>query len=362
MSTGDARVRDLITEEAAEWFLANRQELDEAKRSQFLSWLKESPVHVEEYLGVIQITHDLRHAFNETEFSTDALLERAKAENSAERVVPFQPRVTPSQGTRSAFRWGFTAVATALGAAVIAVFYLWPRTMPVVPEPEKVSVVTFATRHGELLTQRLDDASIIHLNTDTTVVVRYSRGERRAVLGRGQAIFEVVHDPARPFHVTAGSAEIADVGTTFDVYLRPDSTLITVLDGRVNVSSLPTVTLPQRLGSEHLHGEPMQVTAGQQVRVVPGQAPTLPTRVDAQRSSAWLQRQMSFKKEPLAEVAAEFNRYSATPIEIVAPSLQRLPISGVFRTDDTESFLAFLRTLDGVRVTVTPTRIQVDGP
>jgi len=43
----------------------------------------------------------------------------------------------------------------------------------------------------------------------------------------------------------------------------------------------------------------------------------------------------------------------------VSPALQNLEISGVFATDDTDAFIAFLRSLDGVRVVVTPTRIRV---
>jgi ferric-dicitrate binding protein FerR (iron transport regulator) len=34
-------------------------------------------------------------------------------------------------------------------------------------------------------------------------------------------------------------------------------------------------------------------------------------------------------------------------------------ISGTFSADDTESFVAFLRTLEGVRVEVASTRIRV---
>ena len=61
----------------------------------------------------------------------------------------------------------------------------------------------------------------------------------------------------------------------------------------------------------------------------------------------------------VAAVAAEFNRYSATPIEIETPDLRALQLSGVFSADDTETFVAFLRSLDGVRVEVTPSRIRV---
>ena len=40
-------------------------------------------------------------------------------------------------------------------------------------------------------------------------------------------------------------------------------------------------------------------------------------------------------------------------------ALRNLQISGVFATDDTEAFIAFLRSLKGVRVEVTETQIRV---
>ena len=55
----------------------------------------------------------------------------------------------------------------------------------------------------------------------------------------------------------------------------------------------------------------------------------------------------------------ELNRYSAKPIEIVTADLRTLRISGVFATDDIDAFVAFLRSLKGVRVEVTPTTIRV---
>ena len=66
-----------------------------------------------------------------------------------------------------------------------------------------------------------------------------------------------------------------------------------------------------------------------------------------------------FDHEPLERVAAEYNRYTAKPIEIATPALRDLQISGVFATDDTEAFIAFLRSLKGVRVEVTAAQIRV---
>jgi len=216
---------------------------------------------------------------------------------------------------------------------------------------EHVDRCAVLQRHGEQLTERLADASVLHLNTDTAVDVRYERAGRHIEIERGQVVFEVAHDATRPFRVRTGTAEVVDVGTKFDVYRQPGSTLVTVLEGRVTVAAItPGANANQGL---------VLVGAGEQVRVAEGAMPSSPAKVDAQRATAWLRRQIAFEHEPLALVAAEFNRYASKPIEIETPALGALTVSGVFAADDTESFIAFLRSLDGVRVEVTATRIRV---
>ena len=58
-------------------------------------------------------------------------------------------------------------------------------------------------------------------------------------------------------------------------------------------------------------------------------------------------------------MVAEFNRYSAVPIEIESPALARLSVSGVFSTDDTPSFIAFLKSIRNVTVEIDATHIRV---
>ncbi len=43
---------------------------------------------------------------------------------------------------------------------------------------------------------------------------------------------------------------------------------------------------------------------------------------------------------------------------IETPALREFPIRRVFAADDAESFVAFLRSLEGVRVEMTSTRIR----
>jgi len=234
------------------------------------------------------------------------------------------------------------------------------------PSASAVTELHFETRHGAQMTRRLADDSLLHLDTDSAVTIRYSETERLVTLTAGQADFEVAHDANRAFRVLAGSAEILDVGTQFDVRLEQGSavvTVVTVVNGRVAVALSPvhdkhvnSQTPPQP--NSH---SPLQLGPDQQLRVTQGEWPTTPIAVDAQRATSWLRREIEFDHEPLERVAAEYNRYAPKPIEITTPALKNLEITGAFATDDPDAFIAFLRSLKGVRVQVTATQIRVSG-
>jgi transmembrane sensor len=359
MNTEEDRIRTLVAEEAADWFIANREGLAAGEIERFTTWLKASPMNVEEYLSVAVIARDLREACADPQ-SLDDLLARAGAEDDGaaeSRAVGVGTFGRPSPG----HRWQFAAArVAALGVVVVAGGLLWREWHTSrAPAPIALTVQHFETRHGEQLSQRLADDSVLRLNTDTTVTVHYGQKERQVVIERGEVNFEVAHHPDRPFRVFAGSAQIVDLGTRFDVYLQHDATLVTVIEGKVAVGLSPLLQTPAAQPRRNRAGALVQLSANQQVRVSEDAWPAAPTAVDAERATAWLHRQIVFENEPLARVAAEFNRYATTPIEIVTPALRNLQVSGVFTTDDPESFIAFLRTLEGVRVEVTPTRIRV---
>ena len=146
------------------------------------------------------------------------------------------------------------------------------------------------------------------------------------------------------------------MGTQFDIYRRPDTTIVTVVEGSVAV----------------LAGEPPPPGAQPDFRCMrcasmrdtrctidASGVSAQPMPVDVQQAVAWLQRKIAFEQRPLGEVADEFNRYGSIPIEIDDAALRALPISGVFDAYDIDSFVAFLQTLDGVAVQRTPNRIRV---
>lgn len=356
MTSKDEQVRATIAEQASEWFVSNDDgPLDSEESAALTAWLTASPLHVEEFLSVATIARDMHMAQAHPESSLDALLARAQAEES-NRVATFWSGVFAARDAPGR-RGQAAAIAIAIGIAIIGVLLWYPR--PIARIPAEPTALHFETRHGGQQTYRLTDDSVLHLNTDTTVTVRYSQTERLVTLTSGEAAFEVTHELKRPFRVLAGPAEVLDIGTTFDVRLTSNSAVVTVVNGRVAVERS---ALAQKQGTGSSRNMPptrVSLQANQQVSVADGQWPAAPILVDAQRATSWLHRQIAFDHEPLERVADEFNRYAAKRIEITAPGLRKLEVSGTFSTDDPDEFIAFLRSLEGVRVEVTATSIRV---
>ncbi len=341
MNDREEEVRTLIASQAADWFLTQRDGIPGAReRKAFDEWLLASPVHVEEYLGVAVIALALPTAADDPASPLDIILERARTADEAD-VRPLRANFTqpPAMSERPPLwnRWQFAAAA--LLSVVIGALFWW--------HADRVAPQHYATGHGEQRTWPLSDGSILRLNTDSAVTIRYGSAERFVEIDRGQAFFEVAHEQARRFRVVAGETNVVAVGTQFDVFKDRAVTVVTVVAGHVIVSSSDS------------RQRDVPVGAGEQVRVIRGMLPDYATPVDIQRSVAWLRREIVLDREPLGVVVAEFNRYGAVPIEIESPSLQALAISGVFAIGDTETFVAFLRTLDGAIVETTATRIRV---
>jgi transmembrane sensor len=357
MTSNDEKIRAAIAEQAGDWFVGNDEGLPDVQDSADLAaWLKISPVHIEEFLGVSVIARDLREAGTHPDFSLEAILARARADDEPP-VHSF--RLPPSNAGRSGASRRWLTATLAIAACVllsVGLFLTWnagPNRHSTASDG--MTALHFETRHGEQLTRRLADDSVLHLNTESAITIRYSKHERVAVLTSGEAHFEVAHEPERAFRVLAGSVEVSDLGTKFDVLLGRDTTVVTVVAGEVAVR--PSTVTERPPGSPWTD---VQVGANQQVIIANGiWPPAKVVAVDAERATAWLHRQIAFNHEPLEKVAAEFNRYAPKPIEIVTPGLQKLEISGVFTTDDPAAFIAFLRSMEGVQIEETTTRFRV---
>ena len=206
--------------------------------------------------------------------------------------------------------------------------------------------LAYATRTGEQRSLTLDDGSIIHLNTESDVRIRYGDQERGIDLFRGEALFEVARDPARPFRVRAGDTVAEALGTTFNVYLRDAETTVAVIEGKVAVQRLGDRTPAVR--SDPVIGQPrprrVTLSGGELARVREDQAVLTAPIESVEAITSWRARQLRFSNTPLSEIAAQFNRYNRVKLRIEGAELAAFELSANFDADDPQSLVELLET------------------
>src|SRR5690606_20072311 len=111
---------DLIAAKAAEYFAAHRAGPPSASEAeQFMRWLRESPVHVAEYLAISQLSRDLSKELGAWDISLDEVI--AEAHSEADNVlyiggepIDRRPRPTLERWRNRIALSGFAAVAAGI--------------------------------------------------------------------------------------------------------------------------------------------------------------------------------------------------------------------------------------------------------
>jgi len=338
------------TEQATEWFAHIReQELSDADRKTFSLWLAESPVHVREYLGVAEMWAAVQTSYTQPGESREDLILALHAgtdgnvfplvTSGGQASIPEQKRVRTGTQVR---RW-FIPLAVVASMVLIALI-AWPNLL---------ARSTYRTSRGEQQSIVLSDGSVVQLNTLSTLVIHFDKDRRRVELPRGEALFRVAHDPARPFDVQTPFAVVRAVGTEFNVYNRTEGTQISVIEGRVRVGKAPAAAqtsgvsprLPQDDGAHSSGASSTQsvfpLAAGQQVTVSSIAEPK-PIPANVSTATAWIQRRIVLDNDSVRTAVDEFNRYNRVQIRIQDEELAGLRISGVFDADDPKALIKYL--------------------
>jgi transmembrane sensor len=323
------RMRDLISQEAAEWF-ARMQDphVSEADRRAFWRWVKTSNLHVAEYLALAHIHGQLQAA----------PLVEAHTNDADSNVVPLHAPTDSSPTeqqpqTSDATPWRWRIAAAVAIIAVTSLLFLATGSVWLDR--------TIETELGEWKTAKLTDGSQVQLGPNTLLKLRLNDDRRHIRLLRGEAYFEVARDPTRPFLVTANDYVVRAVGTAFAVSRRGEELIVTVTEGVVRVA-------PDRNPAAERHVEaPLElsvpVVADYQLRV--GRAwPVTPSPIDVRSALAWKDRRLTFQGgDTLADAVAEFNLRNRLQLELGPGAPATVPVRGTFSASDPR---AFAKTMD----------------
>lgn len=307
-----------IEDIAASWLIRQGDGLTADERAQLDAWLDASPKH--------------RTAFWRLEYSweqTGRLVALRAPDTLDATIAEAQAAPSPLAPWRPLPRWAIGLAATLALVLLAASVIMWPRP------------ALYATDTGQRQLVSLKDGSRVELNTATRMRASISPEDREAWLDRGEAYFEVAHDPSRPFVVHMGDKTVTVLGTRFSVRRDGDEVRVVVAEGRVRLSGAKN-----DLGAKPTILTRGDVALGHGASVLHSRA--TPQRVEDQL--AWRRGLVVFDQITLADAAAEFNRYNQTQISILDPQTAGIRIGGSFEATNVDAFVRLLQNAYGLEI------------
>jgi transmembrane sensor len=305
-----------IDDEASIWLVRlDNGNLANRSRKELKAWLSADKRHQVALKAMADIWSDM-----------DEVLIMINGDNSSDNVSLW-PILTPV----------FKPLLMAASVCFL-VFFMW------VSIPLDVEKNSYVTLKGQQLDARFDDGSIVHLNTNSHIETEFSDDKRIIILIRGEVLFEVAHDPDRPFIVYAGDRLVQAIGTKFVVHLKSENIQVTVTDGKVKMSKVAlntTLNDIKELNSATIQADDVFIAKGEKVIAGSNQIPkfTYIEPENIKRELSWIDGKLIFENEKLIDVIKEVNRYVDIEIVLKDPSLHNIGISGRFDLGDSEALI-----------------------
>lgn len=317
------RLSEAATEQAQDWFLrltcGTPQESDLAA---FRAWHDADASHRAAFAEVRELWNDL------------GALHPALAAPASPPAT--RPTVIALEVARRPRRSRTRAVLGGLLAACLALVAVFAADLPTRLQAD------FRTAVGERAEVVLPDGSTAYLNTDSAIALDYSEERRRVTLLRGEAVFDVSKDPARPFDAEALGGRATALGTAFALRRQDEDAVVTVIEGRVGVAS--------PAGAEDLPPA-VRLRHDQQVSYRRGAAPGPVIAVDAAAVAAWRRGLIVIDALPLSDALAELDRYHPGRIVLLGGAGREERVTARIAFDDIEGGLRALAAVHGLQVT-----------
>ena len=302
-------------EEAADWYILLEDEdvVTEGDRRTFVQWLRRSPTNIEEFMRVGALHRHLADVSVAELQSVSELINEARS-NVIEMDGARETHthcVVKNKSRPPARRRQLAKIAATIAIAALPFFWFASDGFDLLNLRGEGEYV-IETALGEQRSTVLPDGSVVNLNTQSRLEIRYSDEYRLVELIAGEVVFDVAKDASRPFRVRAGSTVVEAIGTQFNVYQQLDQIVITVVEGQVSVTNSKQPALIEN---------PSNSSPGSQV-----------------------------DGDALEVVARELNRYNAKQLRIGNLQVSRRAVSGVFDSNDPATLVAFLDEIGGLRV------------
>jgi len=342
--------RRSLSNEAAEWFIRLRDDrMGLRHRERNVRWLKQSPAHIAELLRIQQVYQVLRAAKLQDQLDRAGPRERSNVIELEDQRAPDWielMEVAPSR-RRPPRIWRLAAAVACISLSFFLGFMA------------KVAWLdrTIETQLGEWRSVSLTDGTRVRVGPDSLLKLSFGDDHRTIRLVRGEAMFDVAKDPARPFYVESEMVGVLAVGTEFrvsrlggrDVVAVTEGSVALYRDGRDAIRGLVPAA-PARAAAAT---GAVALAAGDQVSITRStrSKPIAKEKVNVDYEQAWAEGWLVYEDKTVAEVARELNRFNRVKIVITEPSIAARRLT-FFRGNatDPESLVAALASSPDITV------------
>lgn len=225
------------------------------------------------------------------------------------------------------------ASVTLLIAAASVIYLLFTQ------HPEG-NFITEMTGSGQRTTITLSDGSVVRLNAGSVLTFpeKFNSSSREVTL-HGEAFFDVIRNPKKPFVIHTATLQTAVLGTSFNIraYDSELSAAVTVKTGRVKVmreagrDTASVVLVP----NEQAYFDAK--TAALEKR-----------SVSSQEFLAWTSEILYLDHTPMREVMHTLEKWYNIRISLETDTLGNCPISGKYKNDRLLNILEGLKFAQGI--------------
>ena len=209
------------------------------------------------------------------------------------------------------------------------------------------STIAYAAPPDRHRTIKLADGSALVLAKDSLALVKFTRHVRSLTIERGEAYFEVRHEPDRPFEVQAAAVRVTAVGTAFNVARTNDRVTVTVTEGVVDIVQLSRPGVAENSSARPTPLHHRRLNMGE--RLVLGDALAQSDQAQNGAELAWASGQIQFVDAPLSRVVRTVSPYARGRILIDDPRVADLTYSGTVFRDRVDEWAMALPAIFPIR-------------
>lgn len=202
-------------------------------------------------------------------------------------------------------------------------------------EQPSVQLVEKQTRAGQKLSVTLPDGSKVRLNAESEISYfeNFSKASREVHL-KGEAFFEVVKNPKKPFRVITEGMTTTVLGTSFNVDAYDRAEKVTVATGKVEVAlnSKATTKTPK-----------VYITPKEQAAMTANGDGLMVNTVELEDILAWKENRLVFRNVSLLEASQELEKWFGVEINFDNDKIKECKFSNEYSNEALENILKELK-------------------